>query len=520
MPVPIPFESGGSAVGLSGAVSVALALVVFPFAAAFATTLVAARLALASGTQGEHWSARARRLSPALAVAMISTWIAAGGSGVLAGGMAMLFPRPPVVSFLAAVSFGLLGGWSASWLLFRRLAHQPVGWRTYVRDQSALLAIVMPQAGILLAVVATFGAAPPVRTAVIVAAVSAWVAISVGGSFSIARFLRRIHPASPRLAAAVARAAERVGRSPRSFAEIELPFANAFANPVTQRLYFTRRAVGALADDELEAIAAHELGHLSEPRSVVWTRVAAGLALLPILFLPSLIGGLGWLGGLAAVYGAMLAITIPLRRLQRRMEERADRMADCGEARSAALARGLERAYRMNLTPAVGSRQGTHPDLYDRMLAAGVAPDFPRPARPSRFRIALGMGTAAACLAGFYLLDLAPASSLAAVIRDPLARSRAAIVITGGTRNDLFDLALLYGPDRPGAALAVAEFLAEERPRDSDCLALHAWTLALNGRCFDAAGVLARATKIPVGEDDPTTWTDMASLALEACAAP
>jgi Zn-dependent protease with chaperone function len=520
MPVSILLESGGSDVGLSGAVSVGLALVVLPFAAAFATTLVAARLALASGTQGEHWSARARRLSPALGVAMVSTWIAAGGSGALASRMVVLFPRPPIVSFLAAVSFALLGGWSASWVLFRRLAHQPVGWRTYVRDQAALLAIVMPQAAILLAVVATFGAAPLVRTPVIVAAVAAWVAISLGGSFSIARLLRRIHPSSPKLADAVARAAARVGRSPRSCVEVELPFANAFANPVTQRLFFTRRAVAALADDELEAVAAHELGHLSEPRSVVWARVAASLALLPILFLPSLIGGLGWLGGLAVVYGAMLAVTIPMRRLQRRMEERADRVADCGAERSPALARGLERAYRMNLTPAVGPRQGTHPHLYDRMIAAGVEPDFPRPARPSRFRIALGMGAATACLACFSLLHLSPANSLAAVISDPVARSRAAIVITGGTRNELFDLALLYGPDRPGEALAVAEFLAEERPRDPDCLALHAWTLALNGRCFDSAGVLARATTIPAREDEPATWMEMASIALEECAAP
>jgi Zn-dependent protease with chaperone function len=519
MPLSILGESGGSDVGISGAVSVALVLVLLPFAAAFTTTLVSARLALASGTPDEHWSARARRISPALAVAMISTWIAAGGSGALASRMAMLFPRPPVVSFVVAVSFALVGGWSASWLLFRRVAHQPVGWRTYVRDQAALLAIVMPQAAILLGVVATFGAAPPVRAVVIVAAVAAWIAISVGGTLRIARLLRRVHPASPRLAAAVARAAERVGRSPRSFEEIELPFANAFANPVTQRLFFTRRAVAALADDELEAIAAHELGHLTEPRSVVWTRVAASLALLPIFFLPSLIGGLGWLGGLAGVYGAMLAVTIPMRRLQRRMEERADRAADCGAERSPALARGLERAYRMNLTPAVGSRQGTHPHLYDRMIAAGLEPDFPRPARPSRFRIALGMGAAAACLVCFYLLHLAPASSLAAVIPDPVARSRAAIVITGGTRSDLFDLALLYGPDRPGAALAVAEFLAEQRPRDPDCLALHAWTLALNGRCFDAAGALARATAIPASEDEPTTWMEMASTALAGCAA-
>ncbi|MBL9172320.1 MAG: hypothetical protein JNL10_02195 [Verrucomicrobiales bacterium] len=41
----------------------------------------------------------------------------------------------------------------------------------------------------------------------------------------------------------------------------------------------------------------------------------------------------------------------------------------------------------------------THPHLYDRMLAAGVTPDYPRPEKPSRLTLpgwiclALLMGT-------------------------------------------------------------------------------------------------------------------------------
>jgi hypothetical protein len=30
------------------------------------------------------------------------------------------------------------------------------------------------------------------------------------------------------------------------------------------------------------------------------------------------------------------------------------------------------------------TRRTTHPDLYDRLLAAGVEPDFPKPAKPSK----------------------------------------------------------------------------------------------------------------------------------------
>jgi hypothetical protein len=40
----------------------------------------------------------------------------------------------------------------------------------------------------------------------------------------------------------------------------------------------------------------------------------------------------------------------------------------------------LARVYEDNLIPAVLPQTGrSHPDLYERLLAAGVQPDFPRP---------------------------------------------------------------------------------------------------------------------------------------------
>jgi hypothetical protein len=48
----------------------------------------------------------------------------------------------------------------------------------------------------------------------------------------------------------------------------------------------------------------------------------------------------------------------------------------------------LEKLYRENQSPAVNaSKRATHPHLYDRMIAAGITPDFPRPARPKRLTI-------------------------------------------------------------------------------------------------------------------------------------
>jgi hypothetical protein len=40
----------------------------------------------------------------------------------------------------------------------------------------------------------------------------------------------------------------------------------------------------------------------------------------------------------------------------------------------------------VNLAPAVMPGAQTHPHLYDRLLAAGIQPDFPRPSAPLRAR--------------------------------------------------------------------------------------------------------------------------------------
>jgi len=47
-------------------------------------------------------------------------------------------------------------------------------------------------------------------------------------------------------------------------------------------------------------------------------------------------------------------------------------------------ARALEKIYQDNLVSAVAtSNSQAHPHLYDRMLAAGIQPEYPRPTKPS-----------------------------------------------------------------------------------------------------------------------------------------
>jgi hypothetical protein len=71
--------------------------------------------------------------------------------------------------------------------------------------------------------------------------------------------------------------------------------------------------------------------------------------------------------------------------LSRKREVRADQIAKDNTPESAVYARALLRIYEDSQSPAVTSEENkTHPDLYDRMLAAGVTPDFPRPAASER----------------------------------------------------------------------------------------------------------------------------------------
>ena len=73
-----------------------------------------------------------------------------------------------------------------------------------------------------------------------------------------------------------------------------------------------------------------------------------------------------------------------------------------GVADATALALALERIHQLNQMPAVlrNKSLNTHPDLYDRMLAANVTLDYPRPAAPRAqawtAQIIVGLAAAAA----------------------------------------------------------------------------------------------------------------------------
>jgi hypothetical protein len=85
--------------------------------------------------------------------------------------------------------------------------------------------------------------------------------------------------------------------------------------------------------------------------------------------------------------GSFLLAHLLVRRMRLALEKRADSAGQAHEGEAGTYARALEKLYQINLMPAVTrSWFLTHPHLYDRLLAVGITPDYPRPRPPSRWR--------------------------------------------------------------------------------------------------------------------------------------
>jgi Zn-dependent protease with chaperone function len=214
----------------------------------------------------------------------------------------------------------------------------------------------------------------------------------VGGGLLLLRLLGLMGPASPRLATIVAEAAGRTGIEPRAAYELKSIAANAFALPLWHRVIFTDKALQELTDEQLVTICVHELAHLAEPRATTTLRVVSGMfVFLPLIVVRPVIGSFGFSGFSLLVAGALVTFLVA-RRVARGMEVRADTSAKAHQREEGTYARALERLYEVNLIPAVQwQKRRTHPHLYDRLLAAGVTPTYPRPAPPSRARYYLAV---------------------------------------------------------------------------------------------------------------------------------
>src|SRR5205807_9724576 len=118
-----------------------------------------------------------------------------------------------------------------------------------------------------------------------------------------------------------------------SFKELYLvrfSLAQAFALPDSRRLLFTERLLQLLSDDEIAAICAHELAHLTEARSDYYQRYVLWLTFLPWIFFKPVVHTFGVLGFLLLLFTSVLTPFI-YRRVSKKLEERADLLAQSNE---------------------------------------------------------------------------------------------------------------------------------------------------------------------------------------------
>jgi hypothetical protein len=207
------------------------------------------------------------------------------------------------------------------------------------------------------------------------------------------------------------------------------------------------------------------------------------------------------------LYLLVLGVLLLYLRLSRALERRADAIASTV---SAAYAGALERLCQVNLRPAVLRRAGMHPHLYDRMVAAGATPSWPRPLPPRSLLLpwlALLLLAGAPFAGSWYLRGAAWSA------KDDLTSLRLRVAING----QAFDAGWLafwhHQHHEVGTALALLGAAETMDPSESAWPAWTAMALAQEGQCDEAAEALKRArSRHP---ESRHTWA--AQSAVESC---
>jgi Zn-dependent protease with chaperone function len=439
----------------------------------------------------EHWVERARLGWSPRRLAAAWAWVGPMAAALLALRLDNgLCPIPPWV--VAAACFGL------GWLLMlpvrahteRRYGPSPVGALALARSAATLGLVLYPHLLLWLVLAMCMPAGWGVATWLLTAlALVLGVLAFLGGGLRVGQLFGLVRKAPAELADLAEAAGERVGVAPRAAWVLEVRASNAFAFPWSGDVGFTRRALQTLDPAQISAILAHELGHLAEPRRVRALRASGTLALVPLLLIRPLSASFG-LAAPVLVFAGVVLLTTLVRRVRRAMEVRADEVAHEHEEDPGVYARALESIYRTNGVPPVLSKRGTHPALYDRMVAAGVEPDYPRPDAPRSTRLAV---LPAACLLVFaWTAVLSAPSLLGTLLVDDRAWAWQEIAATGGNADVLGLLAdVAFEEDDLEAAAVFGRAAVTLAPSEPWHRAGLAWSLATGGDCVAARQELA-----------------------------
>jgi Zn-dependent protease with chaperone function len=353
----------------------------------FAVAYALARVANWSGlgpwkrAASAHWTERARLLWPARTTAATNVLII------------------PAILYLAHLSFfpNLKYGWISDAMCsfvgvllgtypFDREIFPDLTFQTW-RNQ--VIASWGVRFGYYVVFIAAMALMPPTFSVATFLIAGAYLVIHFALQYGLfLRYLRWVNymrPAGTRLQQIVDSISAQMNIRVRAVWQLGGSLATAFAFPTRREMAFSNHLLEICSDEEVAVICAHELAHLSESKAVLAGRLLGSLVLFPMIFVIPLTHVFGPLA-VVVPYAMMLVILKFSRRLSHRMENRADRRAFGAQLDEGVYARALEKLYRENQMPAVNiNNRQTHPHLYDRMMAAGITPDYPRPRKPERF---------------------------------------------------------------------------------------------------------------------------------------
>lgn len=328
-------------------------------------------------SEGRHWTERARKLHPARGALLINLvlipavvtlalhcwgpgdWLVLNAVLAYAGAVTALYPTE------RALHPGLTPQ------LFARLAFGSAVIRSLRWVTLAAATLCMPSRFTTVAWMLALGY------------VGFELAMRLGGNMHILVALGLLKPASERLERLVAETSAELG-VPVTRARVLVHLdANALAAVASREIWVTSRLLEVAPDDEIKAVCAHELGHLKESRSDIAIRIVRSLIPVPIVLVQPLGVSFG-AESVLAMFALMAICWVGLQKWARSKERSADKTAVEYRHDDQVFARALERLHRVNMVPAAfkGQAMLSHPCLYDRLLAANVTPDYPRPAPP------------------------------------------------------------------------------------------------------------------------------------------
>jgi Zn-dependent protease with chaperone function len=375
-------------------------VVFFTGLAFLATLLVGAfnRRSIGRAERAAHWTEKARFAAAAGKYASIGFLLVSVTLVTLSlmwSGRASLSRVPFPVAGALVVAGGLAAYLHLLYRKARRLKPDVVTRWTFMQGVACLALLYFPHFVIAVLLALCLPARMDASgILILMLGVVLLVLAGTGAGVPLGRWLGLMRPAGDALRAAVTLAEKRSGIKARAVYEIRWPVANALAFPWLAAVGVTDPAVRHFTREELAAVVSHELAHLAEPRAVRFLRLCATLPLIPIVAWRPILEASDSTTYLVVVIVA-LGLALILKGLWRRMEVRADAAAREQEGEAGVYARVLERLYEVNLVPAVMSRfKGVHPNLYDRMVAAGVEPNYPRPKPPPRGPAIVALGVA------------------------------------------------------------------------------------------------------------------------------